>query len=403
VHGYSTQSRFRTGLERSMNDYLTAQNANLSTVLGSTLDRLRGTTVHGNDLVLTLHPGAQRTALEQLGSRCGAVAALDLRTGKVLVLASSPTYDPNLVEEQFDQVTGVRADCRRPDALLNRGTAGLYAPGSTFKVLTASAAIDSGRFKPTSQFVDPGYCEVYGKRVNNYDTTSPFGRLDLADALTYSVNSVFCNIGKALGAKRLVEYSKRFGFYEDPPLETPSSERAPSGLYKGTTLFDPKVDSDVDPGRFAFGQERLLVTPLQMAMLAAGIGNDGVVMRPYVVDRIVDPDGTIVVRTKQEVLSKAVKPATARAVGAMMRAAVEVGTGQRAQIPGLLVAGKTGTAETGIQGLNTTWFICFAGRGNRPEIAVAVVVEQQNSTGGQTAAPVAKEVVQALLRGTANS
>jgi peptidoglycan glycosyltransferase len=140
-----------------------------------------------------------------------------------------------------------------------------------------------------------------------------------------------------------------------------------------------------------------------MAMLAAGIGNDGVVMRPYVVDRIVDPDGTIVIRTKQEVLSKAVKPATARAVGAMMRAAVEVGTGQRAQIPGLLVAGKTGTAETGIQGLNTTWFICFAGRGNRPEIAVAVVVEQQNSTGGQTAAPVAKEVVQALLRGTANS
>jgi len=403
VHGYSTQSRFRTGLERSMNDYLTAQNANLSTVLDSTVDRLTGATVHGNDLVLTLHPGAQRTALRELGSRCGAVAALELRTGKVLVLASSPTYDPNLVEEEFDQVTGVRADCRRPDALLNRGTSGLYAPGSTFKVLTAAAAIDSGRFKPTSSFVDPGYCEVYGKRVNNYDTTSPFGRLNLAAALTYSVNSVFCNIGKAMGAKRLVEYSKRFGFYEDPPLETPSSERAPSGLYKGTTLFDPKVDSDVDPGRFAFGQERLLVTPLQMAMLAAGIGNDGVVMRPYVVDRIVDPGGSIVVRTKQEVLSKAVKPGTARAVGAMMRAAVEVGTGQRAEIPGVLVAGKTGTAETGIQGLNTTWFICFAGRNNRPEVAVAVVVEQQNSTGGQTAAPVAREVVQALLRGAANS
>ena len=403
VHGYSTQSRFRTGLERSMNDYLTAQNANLSTVLDSTVDRLTGATVHGNDLVLTLHPGAQRTALRELGSRCGAVAALELRTGKVLVLASSPTYDPNLVEEEFDQVTGVRADCRRPDALLNRGTSGLYAPGSTFKVLTAAAAIDSGRFKPTSSFVDPGYCEVYGKRVNNYDTTSPFGRLNLAAALTYSVNSVFCNIGKAMGAKRLVEYSKRFGFYEDPPLETPSSERAPSGLYKGTTLFDPKVDSDVDPGRFAFGQERLLVTPLQMAMLAAGIGNDGVVMRPYVVDRIVDPGGSIVVRTKQEVLSKAVKPGTARAVGAMMRAAVEVGTGQRAEIPGVLVAGKTGTAETGIQGLNTTGFICFAGRNNRPEVAVAVVVEQQNSTGGQTAAPVAREVVQALLRGAANS
>ena len=204
--------------------------------------------------------------------------------------ASSPTYDPNLVEEEFDQVTSVDADCRRPDALLNRATAGLYAPGSTFKVLTASAAIDSGRYTPGSRFYDPGYCEVYGKRVNNYDTTSPFGRLDLADALTYSVNSVICNIGKALGSKRHVAYSKRFGFYEAPPLETPASERAPSGLSKGTKLFDPKLDSDVDPGRFAFGQERLLVTPLQMAMLAAGIGNDGVVMKPYVVDRIVDPE-----------------------------------------------------------------------------------------------------------------
>ena len=402
VHGYSTQSRFRTGLERSLNDYLTGQNANLSTVLDTTLDQIKGATIRGNDLLLTLHPGGQRAALNALGSRCGAVAVMEVRTGKVLVLASSPTYDPNLVEEDFDQVTNVRADCRRPDPLLNRATAGLYAPGSTFKVLTAAAAIDSGRFKPTSSFFDPGYCEVYGKRVNNYDTTRPFGRLDLAAALKYSVNSVFCNIGKELGARLLVAYSKRFGFYEDPPLETPSSEREPSGLYKGTTLFDPTVDSDVDPGRFAFGQERLLVTPLQMAMLAAGIANDGVVMRPYVVDRIVDPDGAIIVRTKREELGRAVKPETARAVATMMRAAVEGGTGTAARIPGVTVGGKTGTAETGIAGLNTTWFISFAGR-NRPDLAIAVVVEQQNSTGGETAAPVARTVLQALLGGAANS
>ena len=208
---------------------------------------------------------------------------------------SSPTYDPNLVEENFDQVTGVRADCRRPDALLNRATAGLYAPGSTFKVVTASAAIDSGRYTPDSSFVDPGYCEVYGKRVNNYDTTRPFGRLDLHTALVNSVNSVFCNIGKELGARFLVEYMKRFGFYALPPLETPADERAPSGIYKGTKLFDPAEDSDVDPGRLAFGQERLLVTPLQMAMVAATIANDGVVMKPQVIDRIVAPDGSMIV------------------------------------------------------------------------------------------------------------
>jgi peptidoglycan glycosyltransferase len=405
VVGYSTQSRFRTGLERSLNDYLTGQNANLSTVLDTTLDRLKGATIKGNDLRLTLNARGQRTALNSLGRRCGAVVALEPQTGKVLVMASSPTYDPNLVEEQFDRVTNVRADCRRPDALLNRATAGLYAPGSTFKVVTASAAIDSGRYRDDSTFVDPGYCEVYGKRVNNYDTTRPFGRLNLHEALVNSVNSVFCNIGKDLGAKKLVEYAKRFGFYELPPLETPANERQASGLYKGTKLFDPKEDSEVDPGRFAFGQERLLVTPLQMAMVAGTIANEGKLMEPYVVDRIVAPDGSIVVRGRPNELDQVVKPETARVVGGMMKDAVERGTGTAARIPGVTVGGKTGTAETGIAGLNTTWFIAFAGR-EKPEVAIAVVVEQQNSTGGQVAAPVAHDVLVALLgegAGSANS
>ena len=402
VHGYSTQSRFRTGLERSMNDYLTGQNANLSTVLDTALDRLKGGTVEGNDLVLTLNPKAQRAALEALGTRCGAVVALEVRTGKVRVMASSPTYDPNLVEGHFNRVTGVRADCKRPDALLNRATAGLYAPGSIFKVITASAAIDSGRFKPTSSFVDPGYCEVYGKRVNNYDTTSPFGRLDLASALKYSVNSVFCNIGKELGAKVLVDYAKRFGFYSIPPLETPTNERAPSGLYKGTKLFDPTEDTDVDPGRLAFGQERLLVTPLQMAMVAATIANNGVVMKPYVVERIVAPDGSVVVRNE----AAGARPGRQARDGPGGRRN-DAGSGRGwhrycRQDHGITVAGKTGTAETGIAGLNTTWFISYAGR-NRPEVAIAVVVEEQNSTGGATAAPVARDVLQALLGESANS
>ena len=150
VVGYSTQSRFRTGLERSLNDYLTGQNANLSTVLETFVDKAKGATIQGNDLRLTLVPRAQRAAQNALGRRCGAVVALDVRTGKVLTMYSSPTYDPNLVEESFDEVTSVRADCRRPDALLNRATAGLYAPGSTFKVVTAAAAIDSGRYTPDS-------------------------------------------------------------------------------------------------------------------------------------------------------------------------------------------------------------------------------------------------------------
>ncbi|MBA2331770.1 MAG: penicillin-binding protein 2 [Actinobacteria bacterium] len=398
VVGYSTQSRARAGLERSLNDYLTGSNANL----GAVLDKLTGSTVTGSSVHLTLNLKAQRAALDALDGRCGSVVALDVRTGKVLVMANLPTYDPNLIEENYGRIARIDAPCRPVAPLINRATNGLYAPGSTFKVLTAAAALDSGEYTPDSDFVDPGYCEVYGRRVNNYDTTRPFGKVDLRDALKYSVNSVFCNIGKELGSKKLVEYAKRFGFYSTPPLETPANERAPSGLYAKGELFDPKLDSDVDPGRFAFGQERLLVTPLQMAMLAGTIANDGVVMRPYVVDQIRDPDGAIVTRTKPDELGRAVEPETARAVASMMRGAVEDGTGTAARISGLAVSGKTGTAETGIRGRNTTWFICFAGREGR-EVAVAVVVEQQASTGGQTAAPIARQVLQALFGRTANS
>ncbi|HXH89852.1 MAG TPA: penicillin-binding transpeptidase domain-containing protein [Gaiellaceae bacterium] len=401
VVGYSTQSRARAGLERSMNDYLTGSNANLTTVLDTALDKLKGTTVTGNSLQLTLNLKAQRAAITALGGRCGSVVALDVRTGKVLVMANVPTYDPNLVEGNYGKIAQITAPCEPVAPLINRATNGLYAPGSTFKVITAAAAIDSGKFTPDSQFTDPGYCEVYGKRVNNYDTTRPFGRLDLREAMRNSVNSVFCNIGKELGAKELVEYTKRFGFYSTPPLETPSNERAPSGLYDDGEPFDPKEDTDVDPGRFAFGQERLLVTPLQMAMVSAAIANDGVVMRPYVVDRILGPKGAIVTRTKLDELGRAVKPETAQAVASMMEAVVESGTGTAAQVSGLVVGGKTGTAETGVRGSNTTWFICFAGK-SRPEVALAVVVEQQNSTGGQTSAPIARQVLQALFGQTSN-
>ena len=203
---------------------------------------------------------------------------------------------------------------------------------------------------PSSTFVDPGYCIAYGKRVNNFDTSSPFGRIDLATALQYSVNSVFCNIGKALGAKRILDQAKKFGFYERPPLETPDSERYPSGLYRNGELWYPERNSDVDAGRMAFGQERMLVTPLQMAMVAGGIGNAGIVMRPFVVEKLVSPKGLTVDRTRPERLDRAVGPVDARDVGDMMVRAVQSGTGTAAQIPGYRIGGKTGTAETGVAG-----------------------------------------------------
>jgi penicillin-binding protein A len=406
VVGYSTQSRARAGLESSMNDYLTGANRNLDTVLKTTLDKIRGATIKGNDVWLTLKPGPQRLAMQQLAGKCGSVVALDPRNGKVLVMASRPTYDPNLVEGDFARINNIRASCRPAAPLLNRATDGLYSPGSTFKVVTASAALDSGRFTPSSRFYDPGYCIEYGQKVRNAgnpEAPETFGSVDLITGLEHSINSVFCNIGKALGAGKVLGYAKRYGFYEDPPLETPSNERAPSGLYHGSKLFRPSnPQTQVDPGRLAFGQETLLATPLQMAMVAAGVGNKGAVMEPHVVDRITNPNGGVVTRTKAKKLSQAVSTKTARELTQMMEAAVQSGTGTAAQIPGIAVAGKTGTAETGINGRYTSWFISFA-PADHPRVAVAVVLQDQTGFGGQVAAPIAKSVMQAILAGKSNS
>jgi peptidoglycan glycosyltransferase len=388
-----------------MNDYLTGANRNLDTVLKNTLDKIRGATIKGNDVWLTLRPGPQRLAMQQLAGKCGSVVALDPRTGKVLVMASRPTYDPNLVEKDFGRINNISAGCRPAAPLHNRATDGLFTPGSTFKVVTASAALDSGRFTPQSRFYDPGYCIEYGQRVRNAgnpEAPETFGSVDLATGLEHSINSVFCNIGKALGAGRILGYAKRYGFYEDPPLETPGNERSPSGLYHGARLFRPdNPQTQVDPGRLAFGQEALLATPLQMAMVAAGVADKGVVMEPHVVGRITNPGGGIVTRTKPRKLRRAISTTTAQELTQMMVAAVQSGTGTAAQIPGISVAGKTGTAETGVNGRYTAWFISFAPAEN-PRVAVAVVLQDQSGFGGQVSAPIAKAVMQAILAGGSN-
>jgi peptidoglycan glycosyltransferase len=399
--GYSTASRSQAGLERSMNDYLTGSNTNLSNAFKRAL--LGGGTVKGNSLQLTLNPAAQRIAQQQLGTRCGAVVAMNVHTGAVYVMASTPSYDPNLIQSQYSKVLKIRGDCGQGFALLNRATSGLYTPGSTFKIITAAAALDTGAFTPSSTFVDPGYCTEYGKRVSNANnpdqTAETYGQVNLVQGFQHSINSVFCNIGKQLGTKTILDYAKRFGFYKTPPLETPANERSPSGLYTGSHLNDPKDPNSIDPGRLAFGQTSMLATPLQMAMVAATVGNGGVVPKPYLVQKIVAPDGSTVRDAKPGNLGRAIKPQTAADLTTMMVAAVQGGTGTAAQIPGIQVAGKTGTAETNVQHVYTAWFTCFAPADN-PQIAVAVVLEKQaNGFGGAVSAPIAKAVLQALLHG----
>jgi peptidoglycan glycosyltransferase len=397
--GYSTQSRSRAGLERSENDFLTGSDANLTTLYNTTINQLKGVTVTGNDVHLTVRPGVQRIAMSALAGQCGAAVALDPRTGKVLVLASQPSYDPNLVEHSFNLITRAPRACTPGSPLLNRATDGLFTPGSTFKVVTASAALNTGKYTIDSTFYDPGYCIEYGKQVRNaLDQSGPeqFGTVNFTQALQHSINAVFCDIGKAIGAHLILSYAKRYGFYAVPPLETPSNERTASGLYDHHRLFfPPHPESQVDPGRLAFGQERLLATPLQMAMVAATVANGGREMRPYVVDHVTDPGGTTISTTHPQELARPIGHHVAQDLTTMMEAVVTGGTGTAAQIPGIRVAGKTGTAETGGT-KNTTWFIAFA-PADAPRVAVAVVLENQTGYGGTTAAPIAKTIMQALL------
>lgn len=408
VIGYASQSRSRAGIERSFNDYLTGANGNLRSVAESTLDQLAGVTVHGNDLVLTLDVKTQRTALDALEGSCGAAVALEPATGRVLALASSPSFNSNAVAEGFNKIRNRRSSaCSFAAPLLNRATQGLYPPGSTFKVVTASAALDSGAFTPESEFVDPGYCIEYGKRVSNAGNPEVgpeiFGTLSLFTALQHSVNSVFCNIGKEIGAGTILDYARKFGFYDEPGIDLPLDAQSPSGLYRRNEVFSPEHPAtDVDPGRLAFGQERLLVTPLQMAMVAGTIANRGVLMRPHLVDEVRTRDRKVVTRTRPQRVRRVVSPKVAEWVNEMMQAAVTGGTGTRAQIPGVAVAGKTGTAEIGVAGRYTTWFVAFA-PAERPRVAVAVALENQQGFGGTTAAPIAKEIMEAILRKPSNT
>jgi peptidoglycan glycosyltransferase len=314
--------------------------------------------------------------------------ALDVRTGAVLVMASTPGFDPATV----DRPPVFSALNRDPNApLLNRATQGLYPPGSTMKVVTATAALDSGRYAPTSAVDGRNGKLISGVPLNNFGGES-FGYITLTDALTRSVNTVWAEVATKLGAGRMREYMERYGFYADPPLDYPDTQMSPSGVRKRGRLVKPGSPL-VDVGRMGIGQGDLLATPLQMAEVAQTVANGGVRLKPFVVRRVVDPDGRTLERHEPEQAGRVMRPATASALTAMMKNVVREGTGTAAALQGIEVAGKTGTAEIDIaRRINYPWFIGFT-----PRVAVAVAIERvQGGSGGTVAAPVAKAVLEAL-------
>jgi peptidoglycan glycosyltransferase len=404
VVGYSTQGRSRAGIEREENSYLTASNANLGTLLDKLGDSLKGTTVKGNNLVLNLRVGAQKIAETDLRGKCGAAVVMNPKTGQVYVMASSPGYDPNKIESAKGYASILKSPSACPGSispLFNRATEGLYPPGSTFKTVTAAAGLDAGIYNLNSQFNDPGYCTEYGQKVSNAlnpeGGAEAYGNVTLLQAYQHSINAVFCNIGQKLGAKRVIDKAKDFGLYSKPPIELPSNEVSTSGEFDYATRHFFTDAGNMDPGRLAFGQDKLLVTPLQMALIAAGVANGGKIMEPHLVKKVTAPGGGTVVNVKPHVWKTAMKPQTAADLNEMMQAVVTGGTGTSAQIPGVKVAGKTGTAETGVDKVYDAWFIFFAPADN-PVVAGAVVVEHAvDGFGGAVSAPIAKQLMQAIL------
>jgi peptidoglycan glycosyltransferase len=308
-------------------------------------------------------------------------------------MASLPQYDPNALRGPGTYSRLANDNTNKP--LVNRATQFGYAPGSTFKVVTATAAIDSGRFTPQSTVDGKNDVKISGVPLQN-DFNQSFGPIDLSTALAKSVNTVYAQVAEKLGKATMKRYMQRFGFDQKPQLDYPADQMSSSGEYRNGKLLPP-TSRFVDVGRMGIGQDKLAVTPLQMAEVAAAVANGGKLMKPHMTDRVVDPDGRTVQRVGAQVQSTVMKPSTAAAVTSMMEGVVNNGTGTQAQIPGVRVAGKTGTAETQIgTKINNVWFIAFAPADN-PRVAIAVTMQGQSGFGGDVAAPVAKAVMESLL------
>ena len=378
IVGYSSATDGRAGIERSANDYLVGAHTDLGGALENELHSLAGGAVVGDDVQLSLVPAAQRAAMSALAAtgKPGAVFALEPRTGRVLVSASWPSFDPNKAVQGTLPSAG--------SALVNRATQGLYPPGSSIKPLIAALALESGRYTTESDFTDPGFFVEYGRKITNDSGERFSGTFDLAFALTHSINTVFAKLGWELcrGQSRCPALTKgfeRFGFYGIPPLDYPTDQLAASGTVRSGTDKLSSPNAPIDPARTAIGQANLVVTPMQMAMVAASFANGGVVMKPTLVDRVRSPGGSLRYERRSAPLNRAFSEQTATDVTEMMKHVVDEGTGTAAQIPGIPIAGKTGTAQTGRPGELDAWFIAFAPADN-PQVAVAVVVERTPST-----------------------
>lgn len=407
-----------TGLESAHNSALKGLQSPLTSIFGS----FNGTPTVGDDVYSTIDPSAQALARQLLESVVtqyhavsGSVVAIVPQTGAVKVLYSIPSYNDNAIAAyaQHPKRCSLPSCSQYFDAL-----SGGYPPGSTFKLVTTAAALNSGKYTPLTPTIN-GHSPitVSGAPLSN-DSGEEYGYVSLTQALTDSINVVYAQVGLGLGAHVMEDYMKRFGFYSVPPLDYPADEMRPSGEYDYATgkLLLPasspctKASNCVDLGRMSIGQDKLEVTPFQMAMVVSAIADGGKLMQPRLTSRVVNSAGQTVERTAPQLYDQVMKPKVASEMQVMMRDVVEEGTATTVNFPELPIAGKTGTASTGLCShgqpvngncpdglpLDDAWFVGFPI--NNPKIAVAVeLTDIPNGYGGQFAAPIAAKVIQRLL------
>lgn len=377
IIGYNSRTYGRINLERTYNDELLGRNT-LSNLIGTSVNE------YGYDLMLTIDHSIQSYAYQALGNNNGSVIAINPKTGGIIAMVSKPDFDPNdekLIEKWNDLVD----DANSP--FLPRATSGLYAPGSTFKLLTALLAVENKLGDMT--FEDEGTVEIGGNTFENQKEKA-YGTIDLSRGFAVSSNVVFCTLGAKLGGDKLADVAERFGFNKKFDFDIPYQQSS----------FPLDITDDAKEASLAIGQGDILATPLQMAMLTCGIANEGVIMKPHLVGSVLNIEGEVIVETKPSKLYTAANAVYTDDVVAMMVETVKNGTGSNASIWGIDVAGKTGTAENEKTVLSDedehTWFVGFAPAYD-PEIAVVVMMEYSGGTGGGNCAPIARNIMQKYL------
>jgi penicillin-binding protein A len=395
VTGYASQVFGANQLEKLEDGILSGNSDQL--FFDRTMAMFTGDKKKGGNAVTTLSGKAQEAAYKGLGDKKGAVAAIDPKTGKILALASTPSYDPSSfagrLEKDGKAWTALTNDPDKP--MLNRALRETYPPGSTFKVLTAAAALEYGAVKDINAPTEtPEPYILPGTRTPMINHASGCENATLNRAMEVSCNSVFAKLGDDVSRDKMVEMAERFGF-NNTEIDTP--------IRAAASVYDKKMSRDGN-AQSSIGQFNTAATPLQMAMVTAAIANDGRLMKPYMVDKLVSPDLDVIQQNDPEEMSRPISAENAQLLQQMMENVVENGTGGNAAIDGVKVGGKTGTAQHGENNSKNpyAWFISYAKTDNGSPVAVAVVVEDSNArrddiSGGGLAAPIAKAVMQAVL------